>query len=650
VTATASADARFAILSAARGDQYAGPIPGTGLPAFSYLVLGGLRGWADSDRDGSVTAGELTRYAEKALRTVVRDRDQTPMLAGDPDAPVAPSGREKGPDLAALARRYGGGPSFEVTGLADVPQVSSVSSFDAAASGLDLEHVEVEALEQYDRVVKLDRSDAPPAEKSRTWRALASSAPLFRETAIRRAMEWDRLLAEQQAAESARAARKAARDKDWARLSRLLPLEVVPPGDKQRWAIVFVAAYGDAQEEDPYIRQLAPFLPKDASATTALMAQLASTLSKEGNYDGATALYLKAYERSKELVLLYDAARVQDKKGDLARAKALYERYLAVEHDADGLKRGRARLAELANRVPGRLVVVVEPAGAQILVDGRELPAGGPVELKRGTHAVVAKRDGYVPERRDAEVTPGDETRLQIRLKALPGSLSVECDVIGAQVATDGKALGTVPLPAPVALPPGHYVIEVTAPGYERFAATVDVDPGAAVKLPVTMAAVPVAVPAAASSEAAGTVAKAPPPSPRLRSVRVPLSLAFSEGFLRYSGATQRTHAGMETEVALRFAGAPWIVPGLGIAWTLESQVSVTLRAGIQWYFGSFPMFVRTAVAAMVTPDRTWAFVGGLGGDVPLWKGGFLRLEADAVVWSKSVVPMDFAVGVGHAF
>ena len=385
----------------------------------------------------------------------------------------------------------------------------------------------------------------------------------------------------------------------------------------------------------------------DATATS--MAQTAATLSKEGDYDGATSLYLKAYDRSKEPVLLYNAARVQDKKGDLARARELYERYLRVEKDPEGLGRGRTRLDDLLDRIPGRLVVRVEPEGAAVEVDGRAVSAPGPVELKRGAHAVVVRHDGYAPERIETVVKSGEETRLDSRLKPLPGSLAVLCDVTGARVVVNGTPVGTVPLAGPVQLAPGRYVVEVRAPGRERFAATVDVAPGAEVRLPVSL--VELAAPAMPEAPATAVSQAGGAPSPvEARSVRVPLSLAFSEGFLRYGGTTERTHVGMEAEVALRFAGAPWLVPGLALAWTVESPANVTIRPGIRWYFGSFPMYVRTAAAAMVTPVLAWAFVAGLGGDVPLWKGGFLRIEMDVGVWSASVVPVDFAVGLGHAF
>lgn len=306
---------------------------------------------------------------------------------------------------------------------------------------------------------------------------------------------------------------------------------------------------------------------QEVDETVMNLAQAAASLSNAGDFEGAVKLYLKAYELSKAPLLLYNAARVRDKNGDLSRARELYERYLRLEKDPKGLKRGRARLSDLLDRIPGRLIVTAAPGDATVEADGRKVSVAGPHELKRGTYIVVVKRKGYVTERREAEIRAGEETLIDVSLKPLPGS---------------------------------HVVHE--------------------------------------------TPHQQPPP----KTVRVPLSLAFSEGFLVRD--QQRTHVGMEAEIGFRFAGALWLEPSLGLAWTVESPVNVTIRPGLRWYFGSFPMYVRTAVAAMVTPVQAWAFLAGLGGEVPLWDGGFLRLEVDWAVWSRSVVSMDFAVGVGHAF
>jgi hypothetical protein len=98
----ASSDTRTTVLTAARDDEYAGPLPGSRRPAFSYLALGGLRGWADDSGDGLVTASELQSYVEKAIRMLVRDRKQRPVLIGSPDAELVRSSRETGPDLSQV--------------------------------------------------------------------------------------------------------------------------------------------------------------------------------------------------------------------------------------------------------------------------------------------------------------------------------------------------------------------------------------------------------------------------------------------------------------------------------------------------------------------------------------------------------------------
>jgi hypothetical protein len=98
----ATGDARTTVLTAARSDEYAGPLPGAGRPAFSYLTLGGLRGWADQNSDGDVTAGELHSYVSRAMQALVRDRRQRPTLVGRRNASMARSPRETGPDLSAL--------------------------------------------------------------------------------------------------------------------------------------------------------------------------------------------------------------------------------------------------------------------------------------------------------------------------------------------------------------------------------------------------------------------------------------------------------------------------------------------------------------------------------------------------------------------
>lgn len=88
-------------LTAGTHDQYAGPLPGAQRPAFSYLVLGALRGWGETaDGDQRVLASEAVAYANRKLGGLVHNRKQTPQRYGD-DVALSPvlAAIEKEPDI-----------------------------------------------------------------------------------------------------------------------------------------------------------------------------------------------------------------------------------------------------------------------------------------------------------------------------------------------------------------------------------------------------------------------------------------------------------------------------------------------------------------------------------------------------------------------
>lgn len=91
------------LMSAGGSDEFAGALPGASRPAFSYLVLGALRGWGDSDGNGEVTAEEAVRYARDVLTVLPTGRRQTPQLQGGTEPLVLARGaRERGPQLEAM--------------------------------------------------------------------------------------------------------------------------------------------------------------------------------------------------------------------------------------------------------------------------------------------------------------------------------------------------------------------------------------------------------------------------------------------------------------------------------------------------------------------------------------------------------------------
>lgn len=332
VASAGALDPRVAVLTAAKGDQFAGSLPGVNRPAFSYLVLGGLRGWAGA-ADGKITAGSLWTYTRNALAATLRGRDQTPDLMGAENASMGSSAGEKGPNLAGLAKATAGGGSiqFNVSALPEVPKanmpsMSAVGRLPSAQlpgemeqpQGIDFGAVDVDALGEYDEAVIFEKSDAPPESKAAKWRALGANVTTYEDVAAKRAAQWDdyadqaafnavlanekstsspedkaakwkelaanhqkyRQTAEQRIQEweryakelTAAAAIKEKRDdlmvKDWSKLEKLLSFSVVSAADKRKFSATFVQAYGRTSQDNPYVGVLEKYLPAGTVSVT----------------------------------------------------------------------------------------------------------------------------------------------------------------------------------------------------------------------------------------------------------------------------------------------------------------------------------------------------------------------------------------------
>lgn len=90
------------VLSAAQATEFAGALPNAERPAFSYLLLGAMRGWAD-DGDGALSANEAIAWTRDQLRHVP-GRTQTPTLAGKPQLVLTRGAREADPGISELMR------------------------------------------------------------------------------------------------------------------------------------------------------------------------------------------------------------------------------------------------------------------------------------------------------------------------------------------------------------------------------------------------------------------------------------------------------------------------------------------------------------------------------------------------------------------
>ncbi len=83
--------------------SFAGPLPGEARPAFSYVLLGALRGWADADGDTNVSVDEALSYTQGALRATLKATDRLPTASGITRGVVlAHMAKEQGPDIDAI--------------------------------------------------------------------------------------------------------------------------------------------------------------------------------------------------------------------------------------------------------------------------------------------------------------------------------------------------------------------------------------------------------------------------------------------------------------------------------------------------------------------------------------------------------------------
>jgi len=240
--------------------------------------------------------------------------------------------------------------------------------------------------------------------------------------------------------------------------------------------------------------------------------------------------YALAFERfsaaratsSKDPLLLYYLGRAADRLGDAKSAIASYEEYLRVGPDAANVAQVRASLDRLRSTLPGAIEASCRPS-ATLAVSG--VPGGAPCPgrlepVGPGTVEVSVEAPGYEPWSGPVEVMPGEVSRVEVVLEALPGRLAVAALPAGASVTLDGEPMGLTPLPAsPVR--PGRHLVALAKEGYEPALREVEVLPGASLTVrlelrrtsvplePAAPAPVPEAAPGRAEALVRGVVAGA---------------------------------------------------------------------------------------------------------------------------------------------
>jgi hypothetical protein len=233
------------VLAAGRGQQLAGPLPWGDRPAFSYLVLGALRGWGDvdgGDVDGVVTAGEAVGWARRALQATLVGRSQEPLLAG-PDRPLALVGDRDVPDLGAIVVAQAPERRATSVRLPRPPDLAGITS--GRTDDLELERLMAVALVRQD-----DGSSA--GAKERAWRDVLrhrDGEHTYRAQAEAAANAWSEVSAAELELEQAY-------EREYRELRRFLATDEVPLVRRQAVVDGFLGRWGEVRAEEWHLGEV----------------------------------------------------------------------------------------------------------------------------------------------------------------------------------------------------------------------------------------------------------------------------------------------------------------------------------------------------------------------------------------------------------
>jgi hypothetical protein len=247
------AGSRSIVLSASKKDEYAGSLPGLSRPAFSYLLLGAMRGWGDTNKDGNVTVNEAVSYSRDALQILLQGRrSQTPEVVGGigADNLLAVSAGETGPDLTEMRMRGAAANDLQIN--ADTLAVPDASLFDTPDVGFAKTDMAAEKL--YGEALAVQQDDeALPEMRASTWCELArlhQETNPYRIQALKMCREWQiyaRALRE----------KESSMVNDYEYLRDYLTLEHKTNDQKLAACSAFLSGYSDLSESEyPHIKHV----------------------------------------------------------------------------------------------------------------------------------------------------------------------------------------------------------------------------------------------------------------------------------------------------------------------------------------------------------------------------------------------------------
>jgi hypothetical protein len=191
---------------------------------------------------------------------------------------------------------------------------------------------------------------------------------------------------------------------------------------------------------------LAAAAPEDDVASARKHFAEAVKRYKDGDFEGARALFLQAEGEHHAPAIVYNVARSEERLGHPQAAVDAYEAYLGEAGEKGEFAQASAlALAQIRARAP-KLRIETKPGGARLFLDGAPLREVSPTTtlVTPGRHHVVAEGADW---RAEADVDAVDPARLETVSLAAPAPHEA------APVAPPPAQVAPTPTPAPAPLP-----------------------------------------------------------------------------------------------------------------------------------------------------------------------------------------------------
>jgi PEGA domain len=209
------------------------------------------------------------------------------------------------------------------------------------------------------------------------------------------------------------------------------------------------------------------------------------SLAGENNYTAALVEFRRAYDVSRNALILFNVAAMEIELNHFAEGQdALVEYQRSAP--APVVQARRAQIDALQTRVrerSGTITVALPHPGLRVQVDAigtsgvrlvREgAAATAAIRLPIGRYRVTLTATGFRQRESEHDIAANSDTRVDTALEAARAQLTLRANVEAAEVKIDGRSVGFTPL-SPQEVTEGEHRIEISRPGYTSFASTVN--------------------------------------------------------------------------------------------------------------------------------------------------------------------------------